>query len=101
MLLILALACVPKVEDAPPQAAASYCEEAIGCGWFTEAERADCEERAEGIFDAFWEPDSCPAFERQGWKDCMDAIASIDCEHWLTQGLEDFQDTCAEERICE
>lgn len=102
MLFLLALACVPAVEDAPTQAATSYCDEAQACGWISEDERAGCEERAaDNIFGALWEPESCPSFEREGWKTCMDAIASIDCEHWLTQGLEDFQDACAEERICE
>lgn len=98
---VLALGCTPEVADAPAQAASSYCDQAIRCAWFSESERGDCESAADDIFAAFWEPESCPAFEPKGWDACMDAIQSIDCEHWLTQGLEDFQDTCAEERICE
>ena len=101
LLSLMFFACTPEVEEAPPDAASRYCDQAIRCDWFTEAERAECEDAAEGIFSAFWEPESCPSFEPKAWKACMDAIETIDCEHWLTQGLEDFQDDCAEERVCE
>lgn len=99
--LALFTACVPDVEDAPQVAAEVYCERSVECGWTEEDELDDCVDLSEDVFEAFWPEDDCSAgLEREGWKQCMETVETLDCEGSLSGWLTDVGEDCDRLSVC-
>ncbi|MCB9763997.1 MAG: hypothetical protein H6739_29775 [Alphaproteobacteria bacterium] len=96
------VACTPSVEDAPDQAAATYCDRAVECNWIASSEAEDCLDNIEDVFQAAWPTDNCGVIVREDWKQCLDQIDTIDCDSAL-QGLELIlpNEACGIQQVCD
>lgn len=101
-LLLLLVACVPKLEKAPDKAANAYCERALECNLIADDEYEDCYDLQEDLFQALWDQDRCVdnGFSRDAWGTCWETLNTWECED-LFVGWGDIADDCAAAEVCD